>query len=159
MKIYLMVFVSLSLAVSSLGAPNLLEGGAHHHHGDHHHGENEEHHHHGHDAPQSPSVYFDPIEGAGLTPPEPHAHAEHAHGAPETKAEPEGKAEYAFEYAVKEGLTDFSAQERRDGDKTEGSYQILLPDTRLQKVTYTVNGDSGFAAEVTYEGEAKEQVE
>lgn len=60
---------------------------------------------------------------------------------------------------MKEGLTDFSAQESRDGDKTEGSYQILLPDTRLQKVTYTVNGDSGFAAEVTYEGEAKEQVE
>lgn len=88
-SITLQVFVSLSLAVSSLGAPNLLEGGGHHHHGDHHHGENEEHHHHGHDAPQSPSVYFDPIEGAGLTPPEPHAHAEHAHGAPETKAEPE----------------------------------------------------------------------
>ena len=32
---------------------------------------------------------------------------------------------------------------------------MQLPDGRLQKVTYTVNGDSGFVADVTYEGEAQ----
>ncbi|XP_037791470.1 cuticle protein 18.6-like [Penaeus monodon] len=163
MKIYMKVFVSLCLAMSSLAAPNLLEGGhhnhEHHNHGqphEHSHDQPQEHHHHAHDASQPPSVYFIPDEAASLTPPEPHAHADHAHGAPEAKAEPEEKAEYSFEYAVKEEATDFSAQEHRDGDKTEGSYQILLPDTRVQKVTYTVDGDSGFVAEVTYEGEAKE---
>ncbi|XP_047472189.1 uncharacterized histidine-rich protein DDB_G0274557-like [Penaeus chinensis] len=184
MKIYLKVFVSLCLAMSSLGAPNLLEGG-HHNHEHHNHGQPHEHSHdqphehshdqphehshdqphehshdqpqeqphHAHDASQPPSVYFIP---APLTPSEPHAHADHAQGAPEAKAEPEGKAEYSFEYVVKEEATDFSAQEHRDGDKTEGSYQILLPDTRVQKVTYIVDGDSGFVADVIYEGEAKE---
>ncbi|XP_047471424.1 proline-rich protein 3-like [Penaeus chinensis] len=37
----------------------------------------------------------------------------------------------------------------------KGSYYVLLPDGRLQKVAYTVNGDSGFVAEVSYEGEAQ----
>ncbi|XP_042866864.1 pro-resilin-like [Penaeus japonicus] len=45
--------------------------------------------------------------------------------------------------------------EARDGDNTQGSYYILLPDGRLQKVTYTVNGDPGYVSDVTYEGEAQ----
>ena len=32
---------------------------------------------------------------------------------------------------------------------------MLLPDGRLQEVTYTVNGDSGFVAQVNYQGEAQ----
>ncbi len=43
----------------------------------------------------------------------------------------------------------------RDGYDTQGSYYVQLPDGRLQKVTYTVNGDSGFVADVTYEVEAQ----
>ena len=50
---------------------------------------------------------------------------------------------------------DFGHQESRDGDYTSGSYYVHLPDGRLQKVSYYVDGDSGFVAEVEYEGEAR----
>ncbi|XP_027213820.2 pro-resilin-like [Penaeus vannamei] len=65
--------------------------------------------------------------------------------------------QYDFNYAVKDDYSsnDFGHQEARDGYNTQGSYYVLLPDGRLQKVAYTVNGDSGFVAEVSYEGEAQ----
>ncbi|XP_037800674.1 cuticle protein 7-like [Penaeus monodon] len=66
-------------------------------------------------------------------------------------------AKYDFNYAVKDDYSgnDFGHQEARDGYDTQGSYYVLLPDGRLQKVAYTVNGDSGYVAEVSYEGEAQ----
>ncbi|XP_047472543.1 pro-resilin-like [Penaeus chinensis] len=66
-------------------------------------------------------------------------------------------AQYDFNYAVKDDYSsnDFGHQEDRDGYGAQGSYYVLLPDGRLQKVTYSVNGDSGFVAEVSYEGEAQ----
>ncbi|XP_076059583.1 uncharacterized protein LOC143036221 [Oratosquilla oratoria] len=66
-------------------------------------------------------------------------------------------AKYDFNYAVKDEYSgnDFGHQEARDGYDTQGSYYVLLPDGRLQKVAYTVIGDAGFVADVTYEGEAK----
>merc|ERR1712111_330524 len=69
----------------------------------------------------------------------------------------EEPAKYDFNYAVKDDYSgnDFGHQEARDGYNTQGSYYVQLPDGRLQKVTYTVNGDSGFVADVTYEGEAQ----
>merc|ERR1719195_464508 len=48
----------------------------------------------------------------------------------------------------------YGANEDRDGYATSGSYYVALPDGRLQKVTYSVNGDGGYVADVTYEGEA-----
>ncbi|XP_063591443.1 pro-resilin-like [Penaeus indicus] len=68
-----------------------------------------------------------------------------------------GPAKYDFNYAVNDPPSgnDFGHQEARDGPNTQGSYFVLLPDGRLQRVTYTVNGDSGYVAEVTYEGEAQ----
>nr|XP_027213837.1 DNA-directed RNA polymerase II subunit RPB1-like [Penaeus vannamei] len=36
-----------------------------------------------------------------------------------------------------------------------GAYYVLLPDGRGAEVAYTVNGDSWYVAEVTYEGEAQ----
>ncbi|XP_064122628.1 pro-resilin-like [Macrobrachium nipponense] len=68
-----------------------------------------------------------------------------------------GEAQYAFDWAVRHESSenDFGHQESRDGDETQGSYYVRLPDTRLQKVTYRVEGDSGYVADVSYEGEAQ----
>ncbi|XP_042857208.1 pro-resilin-like [Penaeus japonicus] len=63
---------------------------------------------------------------------------------------------YNFNYAVNDAFgNDFGHQEGRDGYNTQGSYYVQLPDGRLQKVTYTVNGDQGYVAQVTYEGVAQ----
>ncbi|XP_071536225.1 pro-resilin-like [Panulirus ornatus] len=66
-------------------------------------------------------------------------------------------ANYEFQYAVKDGDSgnDFTHLEDRDGDAVSGSYYVQLPDGRLQKVIYTVSGDSGYVAEIAYEGEAQ----
>merc|ERR1712066_452752 len=39
-------------------------------------------------------------------------------------------------------------------DDYSGSYYVNLPDSRVQKVTYSVNADGGYIAEVSYEGTA-----
>ena len=61
---------------------------------------------------------------------------------------------YQFSYNVKdqyEGLN-FGHSENQNGQYTQGEYFVLLPDGRLQKVKYNVNGDSGFIADVSYQG-------
>ena len=60
---------------------------------------------------------------------------------------------YNFEWGVRDSNSgnDFGHAEQREGPVTRGSYYVLLPDGRLQRVTYYVDGDSGFVAEVTYE--------
>ncbi|XP_027206674.2 cuticle protein 7 [Penaeus vannamei] len=70
---------------------------------------------------------------------------------------PAGPAQYDFNYAVKDDYSgnDFGHQESRNGYDTQGTYYVQLPDGRLQTVTYTVNGDSGYVAEVSYQGEAQ----
>ncbi|KAG7166342.1 pro-resilin-like [Homarus americanus] len=67
------------------------------------------------------------------------------------------EAQYNFNYAVKHDPSgnDFGHQETRDGDNTQGSYYVQLPDGRLQTVTYFVDGDSGYIADVKYDGEAR----
>ncbi|XP_047479279.1 pro-resilin-like [Penaeus chinensis] len=66
------------------------------------------------------------------------------------------EAKYNFNWAVSDDSSsnEFGHQEARDGDDTQGSYYVQLPDGRLQKVTYYVDGDDGYVADVTYEGEA-----
>ncbi|XP_071540882.1 uncharacterized protein [Panulirus ornatus] len=86
----------------------------------------------------------------------------YSYGAPQESSESveysseSTEAKYDFNWAVKDDSSenDFGHQEARDDDDTQGSYYVHLPDGRLQKVTYYVDGDSGYVAEVSYEGEA-----
>ncbi|XP_063601446.1 pro-resilin-like [Penaeus indicus] len=66
------------------------------------------------------------------------------------------EAKYDFQWAVSDDSSsnEFGHQEARDGDHTQGSYYVQLPDGRLQTVKYFVDGDSGYVAEVNYEGDA-----
>ncbi|XP_066947194.1 pro-resilin-like [Macrobrachium rosenbergii] len=66
-------------------------------------------------------------------------------------------ARYNFQFGVHDDSTgaSFEHQESRDVDKTQGSYIVQLPDSRLQTVKYFVNGGSGYVADVTYDGEAR----
>ena len=64
---------------------------------------------------------------------------------------------YAYEYAVADDYSgaNFGQNEKRDGYSTLGEYRVALPDGRTQIVTYTVaDGQSGYVADVRYEGEA-----
>merc|ERR1719513_161324 len=64
---------------------------------------------------------------------------------------------YRYEYKVHDDKVylGFGAEEEGDGkDNVVGFYHVQLPDGRLQKVTYTVNGYGGYIADVAYDGEA-----
>lgn len=65
--------------------------------------------------------------------------------------------QYQYFYQVRDDTSgvDFGHQESRKGHHTQGSYHVRLPDGRLQRVAYTVTGDSGFRARVFYEDAAK----
>ncbi|XP_069973038.1 pro-resilin-like [Penaeus vannamei] len=69
------------------------------------------------------------------------------------------EAKYSFNWAVSDDSSsnEFGHQEARDGDHTQGSYYVQLPDGRLQTVKYFVDGDSGYVAEVNYEGEISDE--
>ncbi|XP_043195613.1 adhesive plaque matrix protein-like [Amphibalanus amphitrite] len=75
--------------------------------------------------------------------------------------EPFDPPKYEFEYSVKDAasVNDYGQREERDGPSTAGSYEVRLPDTRLQRVVYTVDGDSGFIADVEFDGEAQHPAE
>ncbi|XP_071543967.1 pro-resilin-like [Panulirus ornatus] len=67
-----------------------------------------------------------------------------------------GPSQYKFNWSVHgDDDNSFGQQEVRDGYHTQGSYSVHLPDGRLLTVTYYVDGDSGFVAELNYEGEAR----
>merc|ERR1711956_181658 len=72
-------------------------------------------------------------------------------------AYPDEPALYTYNFAVKDDYSNnnFGTEEKRDGYAAQGSYYVALPDDRLQKVTYSVNGEGGYVADVTYEGEAQ----
>jgi len=54
--------------------------------------------------------------------------------------------------------TETQAWEERNGYSTTGSYSVLLPDGRTMTVSYSVpDSETGFVAEVSYQGEARYQ--
>ena len=63
---------------------------------------------------------------------------------------------YTYAYAVKDDYSgaNFNAQESADGKVVTGSYQVALPDGRIQTVKYTADHYNGYVADVSYSGEA-----
>lgn len=65
-------------------------------------------------------------------------------------------ANYMFAYEVQDEKSgnNFGHMESRQGESAKGSYHVLLPDGRTQKVDYTAD-QGGYMPKVTYEGEAR----
>ncbi|CAL4127336.1 unnamed protein product, partial [Meganyctiphanes norvegica] len=66
-----------------------------------------------------------------------------------------GLADYAFKYDVEDVSTgtSFGHEESQAGPYTIGSYHVLLPDGRRQKVIYGVHGNSGLISQISYEND------
>ncbi|XP_067006728.2 cuticle protein 18.6 [Anabrus simplex] len=64
---------------------------------------------------------------------------------------------FDFAYAVKDVDygTDFSHNAASDGDVVKGEYRVQLPDGRLQVVRYSADRETGYHADISYEGEAR----
>ena len=63
-----------------------------------------------------------------------------------TAAYPDIPPQYKYTYAVSDDYsqTKFQAQEEREGYNAAGSYQVSLPDGRIQTVTYTATKVSAY---------------
>ena len=61
---------------------------------------------------------------------------------------------YSFAYEVIDpnGGNAYGHKESSDGGVVRGEYRVVLPDTRTQIVTYSVSAETGYVAEVSYEG-------
>ena len=64
---------------------------------------------------------------------------------------------YHYEYGVTDEYhgVNFGEVKDSDGKADHGSYHVLLPDGRIQTVTYTADHHNGYIAEVTYSGTAQ----
>ncbi|XP_072933802.1 uncharacterized protein [Epargyreus clarus] len=80
------------------------------------------------------------------------SHGSHGHG-----HENEVPKSYEFGYSVKDAKSgnDYDRRESSDGNVVRGEYRVQLPDGRTQIVTYHADWQTGFHADVRYEGEAR----
>ncbi|RZB40817.1 Chitin bind 4 domain containing protein [Asbolus verrucosus] len=64
---------------------------------------------------------------------------------------------YEFGYQVKDEYTgnNYNRKEASDGNQVRGEYRVQLPDGRTQIVTYYADWQTGFHADVRYEGTAQ----
>lgn len=64
---------------------------------------------------------------------------------------------FDFAYGVVDAYSgnDYSHNSNSDGNVVKGEYRVVLPDGRTQIVSYTADHDTGYVAEVSYEGEAQ----
>ncbi|KAF2367124.1 Insect cuticle protein [Trinorchestia longiramus] len=64
---------------------------------------------------------------------------------------------FGYGYGVNDEFNgiDFGHNTNSDGHVTTGEYRVLLPDGRTQIVSYKVDDNNGYQADVTYEGEAR----
>ncbi|XP_063884531.1 uncharacterized protein LOC135113255 [Scylla paramamosain] len=70
--------------------------------------------------------------------------------------QPSAPAQYSYNYGVNDDFgNNFGHGENRQGDNTDGAFSVVLPDGRRQSVEYSVSGDSGFLANVQYDGQAQ----
>ncbi|CAH0403712.1 unnamed protein product [Chilo suppressalis] len=79
-------------------------------------------------------------------------HDHHGHG-----NDNEVPKAYEFGYSVKDAQSgnDYDRREMSDGNVVRGEYRVQLPDGRTQIVTYHADWQTGFHADVRYEGEAR----
>ena len=68
------------------------------------------------------------------------------------RASGKGYGGYGNEGGYGGASAEFGHSETRKGDRTDGSYFTQLPDGRIQRVDYYVDGYSGYVARVSYEG-------
>ncbi|KAL4707507.1 hypothetical protein ACJJTC_000259 [Scirpophaga incertulas] len=80
-----------------------------------------------------------------------HGHGHQGHG-----GDNEVPKSYEFGYSVKDAQSgnDYDRRESSDGNVVRGEYRVQLPDGRTQIVTYHADWQTGFHADVRYEGEA-----
>ncbi|XP_038217291.1 pro-resilin-like [Zerene cesonia] len=82
-----------------------------------------------------------------------HGHG-HGHGHGDDNEVPKA---YEFGYSVKDAKSgnDYDRREMSDGNVVRGEYRVHLPDGRTQIVSYHADWQTGFHADVRYEGEAQ----
>ncbi|XP_071529465.1 cuticle protein 8-like [Panulirus ornatus] len=76
-----------------------------------------------------------------------------AAGLPQGKDDyPPAKYDFNWEVEDPESGNSYNQQESRDGDYTQGRFEVLLPDGVRQVVVYSVEGEEGgFQADVSYQ--------
>ncbi|CAB4059617.1 unnamed protein product [Lepeophtheirus salmonis] len=107
-------------------------------------------------APPPPVPVYEAPPSYGAPPPPPPAPVEPAppsYGPPPPPPAAEPIPPYAFNYAVldTESGSDFSAEEESKDGAVTGQYKILRADGKIMTVTYSVEGESGFVADIVTE--------